>query len=131
MGLQPAFVVGLVVSSAAFEPNAAEVLCEPINPLVRACRRACSLSLVFRGVRWLRLVSVVILLGAAALVWTAVVAAARLAVEKAHLIGEGPGNPFVAGTMATRDIALGFGPLFWTTVLGLVILAIVPHPKRQ
>ena len=91
---------------------------------------AVALPIVFRRSHLLRLLSVLIMLGTAEFAWMGVQTSARIATEKGHLATEGPDHPFVQGAIATRDAALHMKPVFWVTVLGLAVLALVPMKPK-
>ncbi len=91
---------------------------------------AVALPVVFRRSRVVRLLGIVTMLGAAELAWTGIQTSARIATERGHVATEGPDHPFVQGALAARDAALHMKPVFWGTVLGLAVLALVPlRPK--
>jgi hypothetical protein len=89
------------------------------------------LSVIFRRYRWLRLVTILIMLGGAGVAWVGVQTSARIATERSHAAAKGPGDPFVEGAIAARDAALQMKVLFWAVVLGLAVLAIVPRETRE
>jgi len=89
------------------------------------------LSVIFRRYRWLRLLTILIMLGGAGVAWMGVQTSARIATEKGHMAAQGPDHPFVQGAIAARDAALQMKALFWAVVLGLAVLAIVPQETRE
>ena len=89
-----------------------------------------ALPIIFGSNRWLRIAGVVVLLGMAEFAWMGVQTSARVVAETVQGVTESQVSPFDQGSLATRDVALKFGPAFWATVLGLAVLALVPvRPK--
>ena len=85
-----------------------------------------ALPFIFRRLRWLRIVSILMLLGFAGFAWTGVVASPRLAIEMAGLTSWQPEDRFVQGAFAARDLAISMQLPFWGAVVGLAVLALLP-----
>ena len=89
------------------------------------------LPFIFGQRRWVRVVSVLVLLGTATVAWTGVVTSHRLAIEEAGVSSSNPQEHFVQGAFATRNNAVQMQNVFWVSVLGLAILALIPPTARR
>src|SRR5262245_32616060 len=83
-------------------------------------------AVLCRVQRCVRVLSVLILLWFAGVVWVGVMGSSRVATGAAHRDGVLPTEDFGRGAQATRDEALKMTPVFVVVVLGLSLLAVVP-----
>jgi hypothetical protein len=91
---------------------------------------AIAIAIILRNRLWARLLAIVLLVCLATFGWFGVLTSHRIAIEKAG-VSWNADEPFIKGVLADHKIAVASLPYVQATLLGFVVLALLPRRSRR